>query len=205
MSSSVAGGASARIPSHVEPVASGDRVALELAALPVEHVADPRPRAVDVVQRGDRGLEKQRPVVGEARGDQVLDDLLLGVGPDRAADEALHVEVVGPLGGAQVDAAVADALPLETVADAVLAEQVHRALLEQSGAYPLLDVLAAAALQHDGLDALHVQEMGQHQPGGPGTDDSDLGSQGGRVPPFVRTAAGYWRGSCLTARLSKLD
>jgi DNA-binding IclR family transcriptional regulator len=47
-------------------------------------------------------------------------------------------------------------------------------MLEHSGPDPLLDVLAAAGLEDDGLHAAPVQEVGQHQPGWPGADDGDL-------------------------------
>ena len=53
-------------------------------------------------------------------------------------------------------------------------EQVDRALLEHAGADALLDVLAAAGLQHDRLDALGLQQLREHQSRRPGADDPDL-------------------------------
>ena len=47
----------------------------------------------------------------------------------------------------QVDAAVDDPLAVEPVGDARFAEQVDRALLEHTGANPVLDVLARPVLE----------------------------------------------------------
>ena len=53
-------------------------------------------------------------------------------------------------------------------------QQVDGALLEHAGAHALLDVLAAAVLEHDRLDAAQVQQVREQQPGGAGADDADL-------------------------------
>ena len=42
----------------------------------------------------------------------------------------------------------------------------------------MLDVGAAARLEHDELDPLEAEEMREHEPGGPRTDDADLGAHG---------------------------
>ena len=62
-------------------------------------------------------------------------------------------------------------------------EEVHRALLEHARAHAMLDVVAVAALEDDGIDARAVQEVRQHEPGGPRADDADLRA------PLVRHAA----------------
>ena len=61
----------------------------------------------------------------------------------------------------------------------VALEQVDGALLQHAGPHALLDVLAGAAFEHDRLDALAGQEVGEHQPGRPGPDDGDLGPHQG--------------------------
>jgi hypothetical protein len=38
-------------------------------------------------------------------------------------------------------------------------------------------MVAAAVFDDDGIDVVDVQELSQQQPGGPGTDNSDLRSQ----------------------------
>ena len=42
------------------------------------------------------------------------------------------------------------------------------------GADALLDVLAAARLEHDRVDALELQQAGEHQARRAGADDADL-------------------------------
>ena len=74
----------------------------------------------------------------------------------------------------EMDAAVDDALPVGALADARVAEQVDRALLEHAGADPVLDVVAAAALEHDRLDARAVEQLGEREAGRAGADDPDL-------------------------------
>jgi hypothetical protein len=53
---------------------------------------------------------------------------------------------------------VPKAFPCETLTDTEVAEQVGGVLLEQSGAYPLLDVLTAPRFEYHGLDALTLKE-----------------------------------------------
>ena len=53
-------------------------------------------------------------------------------------------------------------------------EQIDGALLEHAGAHAVLDVVAVAAFEHDGLDARAMQEMRQHEPRRARTEDADL-------------------------------
>ena len=76
----------------------------------------------------------------------------------------------------QLDAVVDDPLPLQAVADTGVDEEVRRALLEHAGADTMLDVVSAAVLEHDGLDAFAVEQVREHQPGGTGADDRHLGA-----------------------------
>ena len=47
-------------------------------------------------------------------------------------------------------------------------------LLEHPGAHARLHVVARARLEHDRLDALPVEQVGQQQPGRTGPHDPDL-------------------------------
>ena len=58
-----------------------------------------------------------------------------------------------------------------------LAHQVDGALLEHAGAHALDDVLLAAILEDDRIDAAQVQQMAEHQSGRSGADDADLGAR----------------------------
>ena len=71
----------------------------------------------------------------------------------------------------ELDAVVDDPLALQPVADAGLDEEVGDRLLEHAGADPVLDVVAAPVLEHDRLDALAVEELGEREPRRPGADD----------------------------------
>src|SRR5688572_17178383 len=68
------------------------------------------------------------------------------------------------------------AFALQALAHAGVDQQLTRPMLDQAGADPALDVVAAAVLQDDRFDTLKVQEMRQHQPGGACTNNSDLRS-----------------------------
>ena len=90
--------------------------------------------------------------------------------------------------GRDFDAAVAERQFRHPRAETGAVEQFHTAALQQPGADPRLDPAARAALQHDAVDAGAGQQVGEHQPGGAGADDSDPGALHGRYSPgTVRT------------------
>ncbi len=74
----------------------------------------------------------------------------------------------------QLDAAMDDSLPLQACADARVDEQVCASLLEDAGADAVLDVVAAAILEHHGLDSLQLQQPRKGESGRAGADDADL-------------------------------
>ena len=76
---------------------------------------------------------------------------------------------------AQLDPFVERALAVHPLADAALAQRVHRALLEHTRAHALDHVLLVAVLEHDRLDPVQMQEMREQQAGRTGPDDADLG------------------------------
>ncbi len=111
----------------------------------------------------------------DAGGDQVLDDLVLGVERDGlAAGQLVQIDPVRLSGEAQVDSPVHGPLALHPFAEAHLGQQIDRALLEHAGPDGRLDLRPAAQLEHDGLDPLQVQEVGEQQPCRAGPDDADL-------------------------------
>src|SRR6185436_2393403 len=75
---------------------------------------------------------------------------------------------------AQLDAVVDEALAVEPVGEPGVVEELDGALLEDARADAVLDVLAAARLEHDRVDSLEVEEVRKQQPGRLGPDDSDL-------------------------------
>src|SRR3954452_829268 len=150
-------------------------------------VSDSRPLRIEVAHGDVVDFEVKRAVVLQPGCYQVLHDLLLAVDPDRATRQLLHVDAVRPLGRTQVNPAVVHALTLQPLADAGLDHQVDGVLFEQPGAHTLLEVVAVARLQDHRLDALAVEQVGEHQPGRPGTDDAYLGTHPTRLDWWWRS------------------
>ena len=123
-------------------------------------------------------LEAHVDAAVEQRGDQVLDDLLLTVDRDVPAGQRGHVDVVVAVRGSAGRCRVLEALAVEAVGDAELAQQVHGVLLEQPGPDALLDVLPRARLEHDALDPLALEQHREREPRGTGPDDAYLGTHG---------------------------
>jgi hypothetical protein len=56
-------------------------------------------------------------------------------------------------------------------------EQLDRALLEHAGANSRQNIGAILALEDDGIDAVHMQQLREQQAGRSGADDGDLSTQ----------------------------
>ena len=98
----------------------------------------------------------------EPRPDEVLDHFLLAIHGDRApARELGHVDSMSGTNKTQLDAVMNQALVAQAVPDARLCEQVDRALLQNSSADTVLDIITTATLDDDGIHALPVQQMRQ--------------------------------------------
>src|SRR5438034_607744 len=161
----------------VEAVAPGDEVAAQLDLVVVVPEADQREVRVDLGDLDVVDLEVQRPTRLESRGDQVFDHFLLTVdGDPPAAGQGGEVDPVALTGELDLDPVVNEPFPSEPLANADLVQQVDRSLLEHTGPDPVLNVLAAAVFEHDRVDALQMQKLRQHESGGTGTDDPDLGA-----------------------------
>ena len=93
---------------------------------------------------------------------------------------------------AEVDAAMHKPVGVHARAEAELVEQVDRALLEHAGANARANVLGAALLDHDGIDAGAVQLLPEQQAGRAGADDRNLGACAGGVHGGASVA-----GACL--------
>jgi len=78
---------------------------------------------------------------------------------------------------AQLEAVMGQADPLQPLADSRLNHQVDGALLEQAGAYTLLDISPTASLEHDRPDPRQVQQVRQHQARGARADNANLCAQ----------------------------
>ena len=142
-----------------------------------------RNRICGVLTRG-RGpdvlhLKVQRSSCFEARLDQIVDDFVLPVDRDRAAaSQRGHVDAMPGAAEGEIDAVVPQSLAREARAHADLAHQIHRSLLEHTGADALDHVLPGPVLEDDGVDALKMKQLPEHQAGRSGADDADLGAGG---------------------------
>ena len=76
----------------------------------------------------------------------------------------------------QIDAAVYETVAIHPRAEASVAQQIGRALLDDAGALPGLAVVAVADFQYDGLDAGKGEQMRQQQAGRSAADDPYLGT-----------------------------
>jgi hypothetical protein len=62
----------------------------------------------------------------------------------------------------QLDPVVNQAFGFHPLTDAHFGEQVHGALLQHPSPNPLLNVLPAAVLDYDGIDAKQIQKVREH-------------------------------------------
>ena len=156
-------------------VAAGDDVALEHVLGALVREADAGTLALEIAD-GDVGdLEQERKVCVEAEADEVLHDLRLSVDDDcPPAGEVAQRDPVALAVELELDAVVDDPLALQPLSRAGVDEEVGDRLLEHARPQALLDVLPAAVLEHDRLDALAVQEVREGETSRPGADDADL-------------------------------
>jgi len=107
----------------------GDTLLSRLWSQTVFAEADLRRRAVEIMDGHVLGLEDNLTTGGEARGDQILDDLVLGVDSDGfAAREAAQVDAMAAPVEAEFDAVMEEGLVLEAFAHARFDHQVDGAL-----------------------------------------------------------------------------
>src|SRR5262249_4134300 len=100
---------------------------------------------------------------------------------------------------AEIDSVVEHRLALHALADAGLDQEIACPLLDQAGANAALDVLAAAVLQDDRVDARTLQEMRQHQPGPARANDSNLRAHSFSLPRCL--SAGCYASAALRSSI----
>ena len=162
----------------VKPVTARDDVAFESSQLAGMTILDRRCVRLDVVQRNTLDVEQQRLSVGDRRGDQVLDDLVLPVDGDRSTARQLrHVDSMIAAVEAKRDTFVNEPLAAQPFADADVLEQVGGVVLQHARSRALLAVRAALRFQDHGLDAPERQHAREDEPRRSGADDSHLGSE----------------------------
>ena len=161
----------------MKAVAAGDEVANDFVLDAIFSIANLRKRGIEIVNGEIVHFKYDLPAGFKARLDQILHHFLLRIDRDGAATGQLgQIDAVTTAAEAEPNAIVPQSLTPQTFADAGFDHQIHRALFQHAGAHAIFDVLAAAALQNNRLDAGQVQQMGEHQAGRSGPDNTDLGS-----------------------------
>ena len=159
----------------VKAVAPGDEIAADLVRHGVQLKTHARLRRRDLVHRHVLDVEIEGPARRPARRDQILHHFVLAVDGDRpTAGEFREVDPMPCAGEGDIQPLVAQAFAIQPIADARVAQEIDRALLEHPGAHALDDVILAAILEDDRIDAGEVQQVAQQQARGAGADDCDL-------------------------------
>ncbi len=97
------------------------------------------------------------------------------------------------------------AFAIHAFAQSYLAQQHDGAGFQHAGANSLQHVAAGLPLQHDAVDAVAIENMGEQQPGRTGADDGDLGAHEGILAEhdlFGKPASAP--GSCPRAGLFRI-
>src|SRR5215204_451286 len=165
----------ARSADAVKAVAAADEIAIELVHATGMLEANLR-RASQFLDADIADIEKNLPAIGQPAGDQVFHHLVLAIDQDAFADERFEIDVTELIIEAEMNPAMHKPLALHAFADGGLHQEIGGPVLDHAGANARLDVFPAAIFKNDGLDALEMQEVRQHQPRGSRPDDPYLGA-----------------------------
>jgi hypothetical protein len=158
----------------VKSIASDHEIAAELPLLATVTKYDPGAARHRVMDAQGLGFKQYFRAGGQARRDKILNDFVLGIDGDASAHEILEMDAMPLPAEREFDTLVNEAFSLQAIPHARLNHQIDGSLLEDAGAHSRLDVLPGVRLQHNGLDALKVQEVRKKQAGRSGADNSNL-------------------------------
>ena len=169
-------GRNRRTADAVKSVAAGDEVAVDLVFGIAMPESDHRAGRVERADRHVLGLEVQRTRGRRPRFDQVVDDFVLPVDGDRlAAGQLGEIDAMAPPLEADVERRRAAGRRAASPAPTPIAlQQIDGALLEDARPHAIDDVLAAAVLDDDRVDAVEMQQVSEQQPCRTCADDADL-------------------------------
>ena len=163
----------------MKAVAAGNEVAFNGVQLAVFFVSDARLVAVELVHLHVLGFVHRRQACGLARVHQVAGHFGLAIDHDvLAAGELVHVNAVAGAVEQQVKAAVDQAFLVHALAHAGFVQQVHADLFQHTCTDAREHIVAALALDDDGVNAGFVQQLAQQQARGARADDGHLGPGG---------------------------
>lgn len=161
----------------MEAVTARNVVAGDLLAHALVGEAHATPAAVGEVGVADLHLVhpvQRRSACGVTRGVEVTRDLGLAVDHDggvgMGAEIHPHLQIVE----AQHGTLMGKAMRVHPRRHTCLLQKPQQAVFENARANATQDVIARAALQHDGLDAALMTKLGKQQPRGTAADDTDL-------------------------------
>src|SRR5688572_2547321 len=134
---------------------------------------------IERVYRDFLSLEIQRSRRRGPRVDQIPDNLILSIDRDGlTACQRAEIDAMPSSLETDIEPLVTQPGSLKPRANAHRVEQVHGTLLQDAGPDAVDDIVPAAVLDNDGIDAIEVKEMAQQQPRGAGADNSDLRPEG---------------------------
>ena len=147
---------------------------LVFAALGVR-VADLRGVGQVIQDFGDVAREADVAAVALTGCCEVDEYVVLRVQPHGGVDEFFEIDAVGFTVEAQVDAFVFVAAGLHAGVHAGFGQHFHGTGFEDASAVGVRDGFVIAFFDHDVLDALLGEQVGEHEAGGAAADDTYLG------------------------------
>lgn len=96
-----------------------------------------------------------------------------------AASEPAVVQPEPAVLGAELAGAVGLSVPAQPLGQPVPLQDPYGVGGQEPGTRPRLDVRAPGPLQDDAVDPGVLEEIAEHEPGRPGTEDDDLGRTAG--------------------------
>src|SRR6185503_8230132 len=130
------------------------------------------------------------------RLDQIADDFILPVDGDRfASGELGQIDAMPRPAKADIESLVAQAGASQSCTDTHRVQQVHCPLLQDSRSHAVDDVVAAAVLDDDRVDAIQMQQMAKQQPGRACANDPDLRPESAQSEPGTAHEVGCFVGA----------
>src|SRR4051794_8896979 len=108
-------------------------------------------------------FEAQIGAVCEAARDQVFDYFLLAIDRNALAGKFEEGNAVPHAVEPEVNSAMAKSFAVEAFRDTGLAKQINAGVLQHAGANPFFAVGAGPRFEHDGTDAIEMQQVRQHE------------------------------------------
>ena len=139
-------------------VAARDEIALERVRSSASAVAQPRPRAGEILQHDVVDLEQWQRSARGAGVHEIFRELGLAV--DREPRGLLcEVDAITLRADRDLDARVLQAFALEALRDAGFAQDRDGALLDDTGTHSAEHVVATAPFEHDAIDARSLEQL----------------------------------------------